>query len=624
MKSTRIGFWASVAFLVPAVANADAMRVSAPGDVRLQGYVGERMEKCIRANVIDKDVKYITDPFKARSETHWWRTEFWGKWMHAAQPFCVYTGCPLLKEKIARGAKAVAATQEADGYIGDYRPEYRNKRDWDIWGHKYTILGFVYAYRATGDKASLDAARKLADNVMSVFGPGKRNLNESGHYHGLPSCSILEAFVYLYRETKDRKYLDYAGWIVKQLDDEKAPASPKLIARKDVLPSARDDMPGDFSHNLKSSRKAYEFMSCYQGMLEYGDETGDKRLLEAADRAARLVAEHEINICGGAACDEMWYEGTEKQDGDYPRLQETCVTTTWLRFCEKLLAETGDPFYADQIEKTFFNAFLGALSRDGSWFASYTPLQGTRSRGQYHCNMHENCCNANGPRGFLAYMDSYLTSRGDDVFLNQFSSARAKAPLAQGGEAELEVFSLYPWNGSVAAILRTDRPRKFAINVRVPGWAKKCEASVKGILGTKELLTGMNPGTYFRIEREWLPGDRLEFSFDTTPEPHFLHHNVAFTAGPLVLARDTRFGDGDISEAMRTPVPGKNVTPVRTRPFSPDMWTTWAIGLPMGLHSENPESGTGDVVRFCDYASAGNTWTPSAAYRVWLPVEDHR
>ena len=600
-------------------ASCALLALAASADVRLKGFVGERLDGCIRNCVEQKDDRYLTDPFKAKSEIRWWRTEFWGKWMQSARPFADYADSAALREKMARSAAAIAATQEPNGYIGDYRPENRDRLHWDVWGHKYTLLGLLEAYRASGDAKALASARRLADYVRSVFGPGKRSLAASGHYHGLASLSILEPIVFLYRATNDKTYLDYAAWIVREMDDPKNPASPRLLTRAGIPPADYPDRAGGGAHNEISSRKAYESMSCWQGLLEYAETVGDARLVEAADRVARLIASTEINAAGGAAHDEEWYGGAANQTARFGRLQETCVTTTWLRLCEKLLKMTRDPFYAEQIERTFFNAYLGALRPDNAAFASYTPLDGARSVGQYHCNMHENCCNANGPRGFLAYLGSYLTSSGDEVWLNHFTSARASAPLASGGEAVFEVFSLYPRDGAVNVIVRTDRPRRFALNVRVPAWAQGASAQVVAAGECVLKADKVAPGAYLRFEREWKPGERLELAFPIVLRSAALGDFISFAAGPLVLARDARFGDGALAEPVRRAVTKAVPAAVRTRPW-PATWTTWAVALPLGTHDEKPELNDVDVVRLCDYASAGAEWSPKSAYSVWLPL----
>ena len=51
------------------------------------------------------------------------------------------------------------------------------------------------------------------------------------------------------------------------------------------------------------------------------------------------------------------------------------------------------------------------------------------------------------------------------------------------------------------------------------------------------------------------------------------------------------------------------------------MWMAFSATLPVGSHHENPEAALPTTVFFCDYASAGNTWTRDNYYRTWFPVE---
>lgn len=54
---------------------------------------------------------------------------------------------------------------------------------------------------------------------------------------------------------------------------------------------------------------------------------------------------------------------------------------------------------------------------------------------------------------------------------------------------------------------------------------------------------------------------------------------------------------------------------------SDDIWMMFSATLLIGSHTENPEASNPSTVFFCDYASAGNTWTRANYYRAWFPVE---
>ena len=632
MKKTRIGLLACCA----AMTVAHAENVAGIGSVRLKGHLGERLDVMIERHVCGTDVEYIVAPFLEKTETKGrWQTEFWGKWMHSAVPYLGYCGSEGLRTSIDRGIDRLLASQEPNGYIGNYPDELRCGEGWDVWGIKYTLLGLIHYYDllakeekkrgGSGQKRDqvLFAAKRLCDYVIGEIGlKGKRGreLWQTGNWSGYASSSILEPVVWLYRRTHEKKYLDFATYIVKGMTEPDA--GPRLLdlALKGVSVADRNgygNTPETHgSYVMKHNRwKAYEMMSCYQGVLDYAEEVekigdGGERadiLRLAAIRTAEDIVKEEINLAGGCACSEAWFHGTRKQHLPYARLQETCVTITWMRFCEKLLGITDDPKWADEIERTFYNAYLAALKPDGSEFAAYTPLSGTRSRGHDHCFMHTDCCTANGPRGFLCFLNELYRKDGDVATFNFYASA-----LVDG----FDMYSLYPRADTARIVSHTTGALK--LRLRIPAWSAKTEVKLNGTS-----LDGVKVGTYFTVENEWKLGDIVEVKFDMPVIAHTLEHNVAFTRGPVLLARDSRFNDGDLTEPFRRGIKDgqKMSTFAAVCAPSDDIWMAFSATLPIGSHHENSEGAFPMTVFFCDYASAGNAWRRDNYYRTWFPVE---
>ena len=588
------------------------------GDVHLKGYVADRMVACYRNHVAATDPMYYAREFRYPAEVGAWQTEFWGKYMLSAVPFAFYMDDAVLKEKIAKSVAEVCANQEDDGYIGNYPKERRAGEGWDLWGNKYTMLGLVTWYERTGDKAALGAAEKLAHYLMGIFGPGKRNLNETGCWRGLPSCSILEVIVKLHTITRKTGYLDFARYIVGQLDE--GDRSPRLIREADVLPAERITVKGKEFWTL-SSRKAYEMMSCYQGLIAYAKATGDSRALEAAVKTATNIAMTEINVVGGGSSHENWYGGAANQTTTHIFENETCVVTTWLRLCTELLEVTHDAKWVEEIEKTFYNAYLGAQRSNGSEFVQYTSLSGRRHFGENHSRLHTNCCTANGPRGYLAFLKSLMTADADAVMLNLYASGEASVIWPKTGERiALETYTLYPKVNEVSVRYRERERRTFKLKLRIPAWSKDTVVKLNG-----RALEGVCPGRYFDIDRTWSCGDQIDLTFDYAPQVFELNGMAAFKIGPLVLARDRRFGDGDTGEVLaRNDLTGDQLAAPRifpTRTTRDGMYFTAAGLLMTGVHTKNPGERYPSVVNFCDYASAGNTWSDDSYYNVWIPVE---
>lgn len=610
---------------------AAAVATSLP-DIKLKGYLGDRLDAMIQGHVIGTDVDYITAAYQEKTENKgWWQTEFWGKYMHSAVPYAYYVDSAKLGNDLKHGVDRMLQSQEPCGYIGNYPDELRCGEGWDVWGMKYTMLGLLHYYDyvkghddAEAEKV-LNATKRLCDYVIGEIGlNGKRNreLWTTGNWSGYASSSILEPVVWLYRRTKEEKYLDFATYIVKGMTEPDS--GPRLLdlALKGISVADRNVDGQDFTKNddwayvCKHGRsKAYEMMSCYQGLIEYYEVTGRKDLLDAAIMTANDIVKEEVNLAGGCASSEAWYHGARKQHLPYLRLQETCVTTTWMRFCEKLLDVTDDPKWADQIERTFYNAYLGAMKADGREFAGYTPLNGNRYHGQNHCFMHTDCCTANGPRGFLCFLREFFRNDGKTATFNFYGSA-----IVPG----FDMYALYPRTDYVRIVSHTTGALK--LRLRIPSWSEKTQVKLNG-----KTLDGVMAASYFLIDREWKLGDIVEVRFDMPVVQHVLDHHVAFTRGPVLLARDSRFNDGDLTEPIRSCV-GDDVrggakdgavmptfTSVRTP--SEEFWMTFSAILPLGSHHANPEGANPASVFFCDYASAGNRWRRENYYRTWFPVE---
>ena len=609
------------------------------GETRLKGPLGETLDRMIVGHVMGTDVDYITAPFLEKTETKgWWQTEFWGKWMHSAVPYSVYTGNAALHASIDRGIDRMLGSQEKCGYIGNYPDALRCGEGWDVWGMKYTLMGLLHYYdlemRIGTDAAlrradaAIGAAKRLCDYVIAEIGPNGRcgrELWQTGNWSGYASSSILEPVVWLYRRTNDKKYLDFASYIVKGMAEPES--GPRLVdlALKGVSVADRNgygnkpDSHGGYvsKHNRW---KSYEMMSCYQGLLDYVEVVKNENstlqlqlesptnLLQAAIMTAEDIIKEEINLAGGCACSEAWFHGAKKQHLPYTHLQETCVTTTWMRFCEKLLEVTDDPKWADEIEKTFYNAYLAAMKMDGTEFAGYTPLSGNRWHGQHHCFMHTDCCTSNGPRGFLCFLKELFRCDGKAATFNFYASALVKG---------FDMYSLYPRSNFVRIVSHTEGP--LAVRLRIPAWSEKTDVAVNG-----KALEGVKAGSYFTISREWKLGDIVTICFDMPVVAHTLDHVVAFTRGPVLLARDSRFADGDMMEPFRrgTVSDGQRMDGFSAvRSPSDDIWMAFSATLPIGSHTENPEAANPSAVFFCDYASAGNLCRPSNFYRTWFPVE---
>lgn len=581
-------------------------------DLKIQGYIGDKLDACIRNGILQTDEDYLVAPFRQRKERSRWQTEFWGKWFTAAAAAYRYTNDPQLLKKMQHAVQGLLSTQTPDGYIGNYAPEYRLQQ-WDIWGMKYCLLGLLDYYAITKDPATLTGMKRLADYAATAILKSKVPLYRLGNYKGMAAASILEPVVRLYQLTHEKRYLDFATAIVVSWD---APGSAQLIrkALEGVPAGARFPVPRAW-YGPDNGQKAYEMMSCYEGLLELYRVTGNKTYLAAVTAAADNIRETEIMITGSGASMECWFGGAATQSIPVKHTMEACVTVTWLKLCLQLLRLTGDVKWANEIEKSYYNALLGAMKPDGSTWSKYIGMKGRRYLGEDQCGMTTNCCIANGPRGIMLATGEAVMAGRDGIAINFYAPLKAVFPLHSANDKQLtlEMATGYPVSNEATLRVEPQQAAEFTIQLRIPEWSTVTTITVNGAPAG-----AVQAGTYAAIKRKWKKGDVIRIRFDMqvrsfSPEKDPYHYALLY--GPLVLAADLRFQQAPFSD-FYTPVLKDKKIPVAISAGSRDHLLLEAR-IPMNRETDGLVMQTDELV-LTDFASAGNTWDDRSAYTVWL------
>ncbi|MGN1221278.1 MAG: beta-L-arabinofuranosidase domain-containing protein [Candidatus Cryptobacteroides sp.] len=593
---------------------------AAPGnsvvDIRIGGFVGERIDACLDGRVRCQDMEEIVDPFRHKDDTWSWKTEFLGKWMLGAIDLYEYSGDPLLLEKIKYAADELIETQEVDGYIGNYAPDARLS-GWDIWGRKYTALSLLSYYRLTGDRKAIEAVSRSVDCLIADLSDRNIDIAATGNYFGMASCSVLEPVVWLYKETGKKEYLDFAEQIAESLErDGRARLVGKAL--EGIPVSQRSPYPSKW-WSYENGQKAYEMMSCYEGLVELGEVTGREDYLLAARKTAESIVREEINIAGSGAAFECWYMGRERQTIPAYHMMETCVTFTWMQFCARLLSKTGESFYADQFEKTMYNALMSSLKGDGTQISKYSPLEGHRFSGEEQCGLHINCCNANGPRGFGLIPKVALTADRGEARVNLYLPFESSFKVGNTAVC-VKMTTSYPVEGKAVIEVNPAKSVSFDLSFRVPGFA----SDTFTVLVNGETQSCLPQKGYVTVSRKWKAGDVVEVKMDIKTRVVYLNNMQAVVRGPLVFARDSRFGDGFVDESAVIQCDGNGcVDAVPSFAENSFCWLDLQVPMVLGANLEDPRESSVRMIHFCDFASAGNDWDKSGRYRVWIPRTLH-
>lgn len=571
----------------------DTAEILSPSAIQIEGWLGQRIAVNEKNRLLQVDTEPLLAGFRQKPGSHPWIGEHVGKWMHAATLAWAYTGDPALREKLDRVATELIAAQEPDGYLGTYEPEKRfglyRGADWDVWSHKYNLMGLLTYYQYTGNEAALQACRKVGDLLIATF-PAKRSIIAAGTHVGMAATSILEPVVLLYRLTGDERYLAFARYIVKSWDE---PNGPKIIAA----------LMNEKQVNKTANGKAYEMLSNLVGLCELARVTGDAALLQPVLNAWEDIVAKRLYVTGSASAGEHFQKDYDLPNQPSAHICETCVTTTWIQLNSQLLRLTGEAKFGNELERTFYNHLAAAQHPRGDDWCYYTALEG---RKPYDKGI--NCCHSSGPRGMaLAPQAAYLrvSENGQDgLAVSTFETSRAILSIG-GARVTVEQQSEFPRHGASVLTMGLSKPTRFAVQIRVPAWAAPLKLQVNGLPVEAALRQGwaMIPG------REWKSGDRIGMSFSLGASvvmgTHGNEGRVALLWGPFVLAYDESKNPGLSSPAT------VGLAELAKPPFTLKMGNALAFEGKVTLRrSKEPQAAT-----FATFADAG---ADGGVYRVWL------
>lgn len=563
-----------------------------PSQVRIGGWLGERIAVNATARLGSVDLEPLLAGFRQKPGAQAWIGEHVGKWIHAATLAWASTGDARLKARLDYGVGALIATQEADGYLGTYLPADRfalvRNAGWDVWSHKYCMLGLLTWYQYTGDKSALEASRKAADLLIATY-PAKRSILQAGHHSGMAATSVLQPIVMLHRLTGEQRYLDFAFYIVKAWEE---PGGPDIL--RTLLTTGRVEAVGN--------AKAYEMLSNIVGLCELARVTGDATLIKASVAAWEDIVATQLFLTGTTSDGEFFQPDAHMAEEHMARVGETCVTTTWIQFNQALFQLTGEARYGAELERTYYNALTAAQHPDGHDWGYFTALNG---RKVYDKGV--TCCHSSGPRGIaLSPLSAYLTGRdGPDDVLLVSTLEPSSARLTLGGRTVLvEQSTTFPTAGGSRLTLTLDRPARFGIKVRAPDWAEA--ANVAGAV--------MRDGWAWLAPRTWKSGDVIDIDYQlasTVVTGTGLHQGRQWlTWGPFVLAYE-HAANGDLPpvDLLHFEGPARLAGEDRFLRFEAPLTRGRA---PRHHASDAYETLTGKLVTYADAGADGGY------YRIWL------
>ncbi|WCJ60344.1 glycoside hydrolase family 127 protein [Fontisphaera persica] len=457
----------------------------------------------------------------------------------------------------------ITAAQEPDGYLytarrllpPDKMPAMSGPTRWSHLkdSHELYNVGHLYEaavahFQATGKRSLLNIALKNADFLCETFGPGKVQY-PPGHQE------IEIGLVKLYRVTGQKKYLNLARYL---LDIRGRPETHPLygLYYQDHLPVT--EQKEAVGHAVRAG-----YM--YSGMADVAAILGERAYIDAIGRIWEDVVTGKLHLTGGiGARPEGEAFGDKYELPNKTAYLETCAAIANALWNHRMFLLHGDAKYMDVLERVIYNGFLSGVAFSGDRFFYPNPLEADgHTKFNHGSNQRQawfgcSCCPVNVVR-FIPSIAGYIyATRGDHAYVNLFIGGSGEMEVA-GQKVRLEQTTRYPWEGSVRITVKPQRATRFALHVRIPGWARQqpvpsdlyryleggADAGAPRLTVNRRSQPLQMDKGFAVIDRTWRSGDVVELTLPMPPRRVLSHpavkaneRRVAIERGPIVYCAE--------------------------------------------------------------------------------------
>lgn len=524
-----------------------AMDFSKFGQVAVGGVLGDALNRSEKGRLTalptwnnGELITMFSKAARAKHDKMDWYGEHAGKWMLTAARAAARTGDSELKKLVLQTADYLVDNQEDDGYMGSYGPNIRftnssamHQRSWDVWNMSYMTLGLLEVNHYFPQPKYAAAATKIGELFIKTFMTEGHDITDYGTRHGISATIVLEPVVELYRSTSDARYLQLARTIVDRMEAREGVKFIEVARKGGDMENVGDGKAYQILWNLTALAKLYEV-------------TKDENYLQTVEYAWKNIAEHHLTITGGP------WGGIGKHLECFNRryywspygFVETCSTMSWIQLNKELLRITGQPRYAQEIERAAYNALLGAQYENGVDWSYHTFSNGKR-----HIAHFNDCCPSSGALALEELPEIIYSHMKGGLAVNLFAPGSATTTVGNR-TVNLKQETNYPLAGAIRIHVSVNKPINFPLQIRIPDWATSATVSVNG---EKVEGTNIEAGSYCTVEREWKKETVIELTFPLEMQvahrservgapqggaPLFDVKWFAFTRGPLVYATE--------------------------------------------------------------------------------------
>lgn len=460
-------------------------------------------------------------------------------------------------EKIADEAiDLVCEAQQANGYldtfyiINDMNKVFTNLRDHhELYCFGHLAEGAVAYYQATGKDKLLNAARRYADYIDTIFG------EDEGKSKGYPGHEIAEmALVRLYDVTGDKKYLKLSEYFVNQRGQKPYYFDVEFgveVKNVEELRYQYHQAHLPVREQRDAVGHAVRATYLYSAMADLARLTSDESLYDACLNLWNSIVDRKMYITGGIGGTNIGEAFSF--DYDLPNdtaYAETCASIGLVFFARRMLEIKADSRFADVMERTLYNGVLSGMALDGKSFFYVNPLEVNPVACREDARKHHvkasrqkwfgcACCPPNIAR-LVSSIGSYAYTESEDtIYIHLYMGSVIHKEIGEHS-LEVKVESGFPWKGNVTIQVEASSPVESTLALRIPDWCDKYTISE-----LQEDETVIKDG-YLYITKTW--SGQEEIHLDFSMESKIVHANkkvrenigkVAIVRGPIVYCLES-------------------------------------------------------------------------------------
>ncbi|HEY6448672.1 MAG TPA: beta-L-arabinofuranosidase domain-containing protein [Acidobacteriaceae bacterium] len=273
--------------------------------------------------------------------------------------------------------------------------------------------------------------------------------------------------------------------------------------------------------------------------MSYG-VTGDEKYLKAIVNAHDYFQRTQCYATGGYGPGESLVSNDGSLGRSLESVSDTfetpCGSWSIFKLSKYLLQFTGEARFGDWMERAVYNGIGAALpmAPNGRTFYYSDYLLGGCQKTYYSAAWP--CCSGTYIQDVADYHDIIYLKGDRSLHVNLFVPSHV-AWNVEDTPVEVEQATDFPASDTTTLTVRPERPLKFSLKFRVPGWTEGASVSVNG----EKQAIECRPGTWAAVNRTWNTGDRVEIhlpmklAFAAVDPQH--PHRVAAVYGPVVLVR---------------------------------------------------------------------------------------